>query len=80
MGWRRGNRIIEVSDHLSLVGKMVPDSFEETVPDTGSPALSMKAAPFGLRTTENPLESEGRVSGSRHWIIESAGEPRYRRT
>src|SRR5436309_6676682 len=54
---------------------MAPDSFEETAPNTGSPALSMKAAPPWLRTNENPLENADRCAGWRPLIIESAGEP-----
>jgi hypothetical protein len=53
---------------------------EETVPDSGSPALSMTAAPLWLRTNEKLLENADRGAGWRPPIIEIAGEPRFRRT
>jgi hypothetical protein len=57
-------------------GTMVPNSSEEIVPDSSSPALSMSAAPLSLRTSEKPLENADRGAGWRPPIIESAGGPR----
>ena len=61
---------IEVSDCLSLVGKMVPNSFEETVPNTGSPALLILLA-------NSRRASLGRNLGK----VECAGKafPRFQR-
>src|SRR5205814_963676 len=54
----------------------VPNSSEETVPNSGSPALSMQTARHRSGTTENRLENEGRSAGRRPWSTESAGEPK----
>src|SRR4051794_21382936 len=44
------------------------------VTDSGSPALSMKAALLPSQTLENSPENEDRSTGRWPWIIESAGE------
>src|SRR4051794_12200268 len=56
-----------MAGHSAITGK-------ETVPESGSPALSMTAAPLWLRRKEKPLENADRGAGWRLLIIESAGE------
>jgi hypothetical protein len=44
----------------------------------GSSALSMKSALLGVQPAGDSLENEECCTGWRPWIIEIAGEPRYR--
>jgi len=53
----------------------MPNSAAESRPKRGSPALSMKMAPFRLGTTKDPLENEPTRAGCRPGITKSAGEP-----